>query len=111
MPKMLKTASHRNATSTKGWGKSAPSRTTVRRKILTRCGRGAFLNVARSKTGKLDPQFPVVGKSAATSGKCQLDCRGLWAAKQRASQTGRRALERKATNKAKAAGCRWAKGE
>ena len=110
--KMLKRGSHVNATSTKGWGKSAPSRVGVRRTILEKCGRGAFLNVSRSVTGKSVPQFPVVAKSAArSSGKCQVDCRGLWAAKQRASQSGYASLVRRATNKAKAAGCRWAKGE
>lgn len=103
-----KKGTHSGATSTKGWGKSSPKTVTARRRLISRCGRGAFLLVGRTKTGKSDPEFPIV---AARSTTCAPDCRGLWAAKQRASQTGRKSLAKKATRIAKAVGCRWAKDE
>ncbi len=105
--KMRKKGTHRKATSTRGWAKASPDRVPERRAILDRCGINAFLKVGQTKTGLPDPQYPVVAKGSG----CAPDCRGLWAAKQRASQTGRPSLERKATKIAKAAGCAWAKGE
>ncbi len=99
---------HRNTYSTAGWAKAAPKTTKARRALMRRCGRGAFLQYKKSKTGKVEPQFPIMSASSTT---CAPDCRGLWAAKQRASQTGRPALVKKATRIAKAAGCAWAKGE
>lgn len=98
---------HRSTHSTKGWAKAAPKTTSQRRAVLARCGRGAFLKIGKSKTGKTKPQFPIVSKGSTN---CAPDCRGLRAAKQRASQTGRTALANKATRIAKAAGCAWAKG-
>lgn len=103
---MRRKGTHRSATSTKGWSKSSPDTVKARRRLLSRCGRGAFLDIRKSKTGKVDPEYPIV---AGRSTVCAPDCRGLWAAKQRASQQGKRKLVVKATRIAKAAGCHWAR--
>jgi hypothetical protein len=104
---MRKKGTHLKTTSTRGWAKASPDKVTERRRIMDRCGRGAFLLIDKTKTGKSKPEFPIVAKG----GGCSPDCRGLWAAKQRAAQTGRRSIEKRATQIAKGAGCRWAKDE
>jgi len=101
---MRKRGTHRATASVRGWDRAKPKRMSARRRVLDRCGRDAFLLVKRTKTGLTDPKFPIV----ATGGGCAPDCRGLWAAKQRASQTGRKKLVAKATRIASAAGCVWA---
>lgn len=105
---MRKKGTHQSAKSSKGWGKAFPKTVAARRRVAARCGRGAFLLYKKTKTGKTDPEFPIV---AARSSACAPDCRGLLAAKQRAAQTGRSSVAKKATRIAKAAGCRWARGE
>lgn len=100
-------ATHERADSTRGWGKSSPDTVSARRKLAKRCGvRRAFLLPNASKPGY--SKFPVIAKHSQA---CAYDCRGLWTAKQRAAQTGRGNIERKATRLAKRAGCDWARGE
>jgi hypothetical protein len=107
-------ATHRRATSTRGWAKAAPKQGPQRRKVYSKCGAKAFLLPNTKKHG--DSKYPIVPKK----GTCEPDCRGIEAAKMRASQQLSRRLskrERKqmrklivrANNMGRRARCRWAR--
>jgi hypothetical protein len=91
--------SYLSARSTKGWARSAPTRTDEIDRVLARCGRGAFLDPSRRA-------YPIVGAYTRT---CSPDCRGLRAAFARARQQGKRTIAAKALRKAKEASCGWAR--
>lgn len=109
-------ATHTTAKTTKGWAKAAPRKGPQRRSVYARCGRSAFLLPDTKKPGY--SKYPVI----ATRGPgCQLDCRGLRAAKAEATKMinlpGMTRAERKQVRKVAAraetlgrrARCRWAR--
>jgi hypothetical protein len=70
---------------TKGWGAEAPRRGTARHELYQKCGSKCFLNPKEEK-------FPICSKS------CDIDCRGVHAAYQRARQYKHEDIAEKASS-------------
>ena len=68
-----KRASRKIGSPAKGWKNASPKRGSQRRAIMSKCGAKCFLSPKNLK-------FPICGKN------CVQDCRGIAAAKSRASQ-------------------------
>lgn len=66
---------------TRGWAAAAPQRGSERHEMKKKCGNPCFLNP--EKEG-----FPICRALRITNGNCEVDCRGLAAAKIRARQYG-----------------------
>jgi len=76
---------------TRGWSKAAPRRGKERRALKKKCGDACFLNPEHNA-------FPICAKLSQSSSSCEIDCRGVQAAKIRAAQWGYTNIE-KAANK------------
>lgn len=94
-------AKHRTSRSTKGWAERAPKTLSDRRKVLARCGAGAFLD-----PGKFNERlkFPVVAKNNG----CVPDCQAVRAALSRAAQFGHSRVAMRAEGLGRKLKCRWA---
>lgn len=87
----------KNRSATRRWTKIAPKQGKERTSMLRKCGSKCFLLPSEKK-------FPI-----CTPGSCRVNCKGLAAAKIRASQWGYNNVRSKAQHKGVKAGCSWAK--
>lgn len=92
-----KSKSRKRRSATRGWAKMAPKQGKERASMLKRCGSKCFLLPSKKK-------FPI-----CTPSSCRVNCKGLAAAKIRASQWGYDNVRAKAQRKGVKAGCGWAK--
>lgn len=76
--KQLKTPKEKTK-SAKGWGQVAPKRGNERNVLYNKCGDKCFL-MPETKN------FPICKRLSASNGKCEVDCRGIAAAKIRSGQ-------------------------
>ena len=91
----------REARTTRGWQRQASHKPGDRAELYMRCGARAFLAPNSRNPGH--SKFPIMPKH----GPCEVDCRGLRAAKARAHQYGHYSAARKAESLAKRAHCSW----
>ena len=84
----------------KGWGEEKPESRGERRAVMHKCGKKCFLN---PKT----MGFPICQKLEKASDECQLDCRGILAAKVRAAQWHYNDVRNVADAIGEEKGCRW----
>uniref|UniRef100_A0A6C0BNQ5 Uncharacterized protein n=1 Tax=viral metagenome TaxID=1070528 RepID=A0A6C0BNQ5_9ZZZZ len=66
---------------TRGWSKVAPRRGKPRKALKKKCGDKCFLDPKHDA-------FPICAKLSRSSSSCEIDCRGVQAAKIRAAQWG-----------------------
>ena len=92
-----KSKSRKRRSATRGWAKIAPKKGKERSSMLRRCGSKCFLLPSKKK-------FPICNPRS-----CRINCKGLAAAKIRASQWGYTSVRSRAQRKASKAGCSWAK--
>jgi len=90
-----------SARSTRGWRSVAPHLRSEKEALYERCGAKAFLAPNKRDPGK--SKFPVMAKH----GPCEVDCRGLRAAKSRAAQYHHGKAKAKANRLGKSAACHW----
>lgn len=83
---------------TRGWSISAPQRGTERNELKRTCGNSCFLIPEKQK-------FPICKSLRTSGGKCEVDCRGLAAAKIRARQYGYTKVSKEAERLEKIYGC------
>jgi len=83
---------------TRGWSVSAPQRGKERNELRKKCGNSCFLIPEKQK-------FPICKSLRTSGGKCEVDCRGLAAAKIRARQYGYTKVAKDAGRLEKIYGC------
>jgi len=91
-----------------GWRKRAPMRRWSRRELKAKCGTKCFMD-PRGDGGA--GAFPVCQKLSHSRGKCVVDCEGLLSAFNRARQTKRPKIARRAVRMACRSGCSWTKAK
>jgi hypothetical protein len=84
------------AVGSRGWSSAKPGR-RERHSLKKKCGDECFLDPVREK-------YPICPKN-----KCEIDCRGLLAAKVRASEWHQYKIAKKADTLGKRAKCSWTK--
>ena len=101
LKKILNNADKGRGSPTRGWGAASPQRGTERNQLMNKCGPDAFLDPINKK-------FPIMPALRSTSGRCEVSCQGVGAARNRACQYKRINI----ANKAKKIGieqCGWDK--
>jgi len=84
----------------KGWGEEKPEKRSERERVKKRCGSRCFL-----KPDTLG--FPICQKLETAEDSCVIDCRGVLAAKVRASQWGYKDVAEVADAIGKQSKCEW----